>query len=146
MVSDEKRKVCWTKAQARTRLISSRGSSLRIAFSAIYRSASVWFEGNFAFLSTVSANRLMHFSSLHSAYSTPYVFSAKAAFCTVLIAGTFVLNLSVTWACSRTQCQDDTPSRGFRPVDNALKGTDHVSSSMCVLVNAFMPLKSGSSP
>ena len=43
-------------------LESSRGSSFRVAFSAVYWSAWVWFEGNFAFLSALSANCLVHFS------------------------------------------------------------------------------------
>jgi len=46
-------------------LISSWGSSFRIAFTAVHRSASVWFERNFAFLSTVCANCLVRFSLIH---------------------------------------------------------------------------------
>jgi len=42
--------------------ISSWGSSLCIAFSAVYGSASVRFERNFTFLFTFRANCLMHFS------------------------------------------------------------------------------------
>jgi len=42
--------------------ISSWGTSLCIAFSAVYGSASVRFERNFTFLFTFGANCLMHFS------------------------------------------------------------------------------------
>ena len=42
--------------------ISSWGSSLCIAFSAVYGSASIRFERNFTFLFTLSTNCLMHFS------------------------------------------------------------------------------------
>ncbi len=37
-------------------------SSFSITVSAVYWSALVWFEGNFTFLSTLSANCLVHFS------------------------------------------------------------------------------------
>ena len=43
-------------------LISSRWSSFRIAFSAVYGSGSVRFEGNLAFLTTIGAHGLVHFS------------------------------------------------------------------------------------
>jgi len=43
-------------------LISSRGSSFRIAFSAVYGFASVRFEGNLTFFSTIGAYSLVHFS------------------------------------------------------------------------------------
>ena len=46
-------------------LISSLWSSFSVTFAAIYWSASVWFEGNFAFLSTFGADCLVHFSSCH---------------------------------------------------------------------------------
>jgi hypothetical protein len=46
-------------------LVSSWGSSFRIAFSAVYRSASVWFERNFAFLSTVCTDCLVRLSLIH---------------------------------------------------------------------------------
>jgi hypothetical protein len=46
-------------------LISSWGSSFRIAFSAVYRSASVGFERNFAFLSTVCTDCLVRLSLIH---------------------------------------------------------------------------------
>jgi hypothetical protein len=53
-------------------LVSSWGSSFRITFSAVHRSASVGFEGNFAFLSTVGADCFVHLFSIHLALSTPY--------------------------------------------------------------------------
>jgi len=43
-------------------LISSWGSSFRIAFSAVYGSASVRFEGDLTFLTTIGAYGLVHFS------------------------------------------------------------------------------------
>jgi hypothetical protein len=44
-------------------LISPCWSSLRIAFSAVYWSASVRLERDFTFLATISTNCLMHLSS-----------------------------------------------------------------------------------
>ena len=56
---------------AQVSLISpTAASALRIAFSAVYGSASVWFEGDFAFFSAFSTDCLVQFSSLHS-ISTP---------------------------------------------------------------------------
>jgi hypothetical protein len=42
--------------------ISSGGSFFSITFSAVYRSALIGFEWNLTFLSTFSADRIMHFS------------------------------------------------------------------------------------
>jgi hypothetical protein len=49
-------------ACAHVSLISSRGSSFRIAFSAVYRPASVRFEWNLTFFTAVSTYRLMRLS------------------------------------------------------------------------------------
>jgi hypothetical protein len=58
-----KRKVCKKGPKIKLiSLISSWGSSFRIAFSAVYGFGSVRFEGNFAFFTTVSAYGLVHFS------------------------------------------------------------------------------------
>jgi hypothetical protein len=46
-------------------LVPARRSSLSITFSAVNWPASVWFEGNFAFLSTISADCLVHFFLIH---------------------------------------------------------------------------------
>jgi hypothetical protein len=58
-------------------LISSGWSSFRITFSAVYWSASVWLEGNFAFLSAITANCLMHLFPVHSTFQLLMLFSAK---------------------------------------------------------------------
>ncbi len=52
-------------------------SALRITFSAVNWSASVWFEGNFAFFSTFSTDCLVHFSSSHFLFQLLCYFSAK---------------------------------------------------------------------
>jgi hypothetical protein len=63
-------------------LISSRSgwSSFSVTFSAIHWSASVWFERNFAFLSTFGADCFVHFSCCHLAISTPKQFLCKPIF------------------------------------------------------------------
>ncbi len=45
-------------------LISSRGSAFTVAFSAVNWPGSVWFEGNFTFLSTVGTGCLMEFLAI----------------------------------------------------------------------------------
>ena len=52
-------------------------SSLCPTFSAVYRSASVGFEGNFAFLSTVGTDCLEHFARRHTNFHSPYFLTAR---------------------------------------------------------------------
>jgi len=58
-------------------LISSGRSSFRIAFSAVYRSASVGFERDFAFLSTVCTDCLVCLLLIHFLFSTPLCYRAQ---------------------------------------------------------------------
>jgi hypothetical protein len=78
IISVKGRKKCAKKTKMlRISLISSWRSSFRIAFSAVYRSASVGFKRNFAFLSTVCADCLVHLSLIHFLYSTPLCHRAQ---------------------------------------------------------------------
>ena len=52
-------------------LVSSWWSSFGVALSAVDWPASVWLEGNFAFLSAVSAGCLVHLFIIHTLFSTP---------------------------------------------------------------------------
>jgi len=74
-------------------LISPWWSSFRIAFSAVYRSASVGFEGNFAFLSTVGTDCIVHLFSIHCPFQLLVLFNTKTAFCTLSLISHTVLNL-----------------------------------------------------
>ena len=51
-------------------LVSLWWSSFRITFSAVYGSASVGLERNFAFLSTVGANCLVHLFLIHLLFNS----------------------------------------------------------------------------
>jgi hypothetical protein len=51
-------------------------SALRITFSTVNWSASVWFERDFAFLSALSTDCFVHFSSSHFLFQLLYYYSA----------------------------------------------------------------------
>jgi hypothetical protein len=77
-------------------LVSSWWSSFGVAFSAVYWSASVGFEWDFAFLSAFSANCLMHFFSIGDSVQLLMFFSARIIFFARLpIFSPILLNISV---------------------------------------------------
>jgi len=84
----KKRKKCANRVKTlRIILISSWWSSLRIAFSAVYRSASVGFERNFAFLSTVCTDCLVRLAFVHFLFSTPLCLRVQKRFLHVSVGG-----------------------------------------------------------
>jgi hypothetical protein len=68
-------------------------SALRITFSTVNWSASVWFERNFAFLSAFSTDCFVHFSSSHFLFQLLYYFSAKTFFLHEVLTTCSVLKL-----------------------------------------------------
>ena len=76
-------------------LVSSWWSSFGVALSAVDWPASVWFEGNFTFLSTVSADCLVQLFIIHSDFQLLYAIMRKNVFCTRTLSKNNVLNLSI---------------------------------------------------
>jgi len=63
-------------------LISSRWSSFSVTFAAVNWPGAVWLEGNFTFLSAVSAGCLGHLSAIHFfLFQLLYTVQTKIAFC-----------------------------------------------------------------
>src|SRR5271157_1354862 len=80
----KKEKFRETKSTQIVSLIAAWWSSFRVTLAAIYWSAAVWLERNFAFLSAVSANCFVCFFLIHLLLSS-YGFECKEFSCTLPI-------------------------------------------------------------
>jgi hypothetical protein len=98
---------------------SSWGSSLCIAFSAVYGSALVWFERNLTFLSTFGTDCIVHFSLFsirHSdctSYSLKELVSSEHQFWNANLRVAYkLMRASILHACNGQTGEDVTSKKG----------------------------------